>query len=128
MKNYIEYLNGRKEEIVFYREFKDAGMIFATSTDLYLASLNPKVPAGYDIYTLTMEPYPGDLLGCQFIEVIKQVVIDDEDTYNYDILNPEDNPVVTGSINVKRNTTDDELRKQITDMLRTVYSRNPYLR
>lgn len=128
MKNYIEYINGRKEEIVFYREFKAAGMVFATSTDLYLASPNPKAPAKYDIYTIFMKPYPDDLLTCRFVEFIKQIVIDDEDTYDYDILDPKDNPVVTGSINVKRNATDDEIRKRITDMLRIVYSKNPYLR
>lgn len=127
MKNYIVYLNGRKEEIVFCREFKNAGMIFATSTDLYLASLNPKASAGYDIYTLTMEPYPGDLLGCRFIEVIKQVVIDDEDTYDYQIRG-SDYTVIEGTTRVKRGSTDEEIRKQIADTLNIMYKKHPYLR
>lgn len=127
MKNYIEYVNGRKEEIVFYREFKNAGMIFATSTDLYLASLNPKAPSGYDIYMLTIEPYPGDLFGCRFIEVIKQVVIDDTDQYDYQIKNGDDT-ILEGYITAKRDASDAEIRKQITDTLDILYKKHPYLR
>lgn len=127
MKNYIEYLNGRKEEIVFYREFKDAGMIFATSTDLYLASPNPKAPAKYNIYTIFMKPYPDDLLTCRFVEVIKQIVIDDTDQYDYQIMNGDDT-VLEGYITAKRGSTDAEIRKQITDTLNIMYKKHPYLR
>ena len=120
-------MNGRKEEIVFCREFKNAGMIFATDTDLYLASLNPKAPSGYDIYTIFMNPYPDDLLTCRFIEVIQAIVIDDTDQYDYQIMNG-DSTILEGSVQAKRNATDEELRKQITDTLDILYKKHRYLR
>ena len=127
MKNYILYMNGRKEEIVFCREFKNAGMIFATDTDLYLVSLNPKAPSGYDIYTIFMKPYPDDLLTCRFIEVIRAIVIDDTDQYDYQIKNGDDT-ILEGYITAKRDASDAEIRKQITDTLDILYKKHPYLR
>lgn len=125
MKNYIEYVNGRKEEIVFYREFKDAGLIFATSTDLYLASPNPKAPAKYDISTFYMElPH---MLAFKELACISKIVIDDTDQYDYQIMNGDDT-VLEGYITAKRNASDAEIRKQITDALNIMYKKHPYLR
>lgn len=125
MKNYIEYINGRKEEIVFYREFKNAGMIFATSTDLYLACPNHEAPAKYDISTFYMEkPY---LMAFKELACISKIVIDDTDQYDYQIMNGDDT-VLEGYITAKRGSTDAEIRKQIADALCIMYNKHPYLR
>lgn len=125
MKNYIEYVNGRKEEIVFYRESMNGGLIFATSTDLYLACPNHEAPAEYDISTFYMElPY---MLTFKDVAVITKIVIDDTNQYDYQIKNGDDT-ILEGHITAKRDASDAEIRKQIADTLNIMYKKHPYLR